>query len=159
MENLENGREGEERKLNSVEASNKELMTSILNELGCSPYEEEDGSYHLMFQGEHFVMEFCDLYVQIWDPSWSHVNVNDLNLPIVKLAMNLANFAFGPTLLISEPNDEGNLIIHTRYGIVLHPAIPQITNYVRETLKMFFRAKETMHHHYVSLVAKQNTEG
>lgn len=123
------------------------LMFRSLCELGCQPTKNDDGSIIVQYQGENFIMEFGERYVRIWDPQWSAIKADNPELPQVREAVNSANFNFGPTVVMTPPDENGVIEFHSRYDIMLHPACPDNPSYVRATLDYFFMAKE----HVVSI--------
>ena len=136
----------------------KGLMIETLRQMGCDPKEIEDGAVGAVFQGEKFYMRFGGWFVNIWDLGWSSINVNDLNLPKLRKAINLANFEFGPTIVLTDPDENGVMDIHTRYGILLHPSLPDLTEYLANTFNMFFKAKNNLHLNYNRLIVEQENQ-
>ena len=126
----------------------KDLMVETLRQMGCDPKEIEDGAVGVVFQGEKFYMRFGGFFVNIWDLGWSSINLNDLNLPKLRQAINLANFEFGPTIVLTDPDENGVMDIHTRYGIMLHPSLPDLTDYIGHAFNLFFKAKNNLHLNY-----------
>lgn len=153
-ENKTGMKEEKEKLSEEIAANTRNLMIETLKLMGCDPKEIDDGAVYVVYQGEKFFMKFGGLFVNIWDLGWSNINVNDLNLPKVRQAINLTNFEFGPTVVLTEPDENGNMQIHTRYGIVFHSSLPDLTEYLSNTLGLFFRAKKDMHQNYNRLIAE-----
>ena len=133
----------------------QQLMVSTLTQIGCQPSVNEDGTVAVTYQGEHFHIDFGGLYAQIWDLGWAGVNVNDPELPRIKEAVNLTNFNFGPTVVTTNPDDKGTIYFHSRLGILLHPDIPEIDNYLRSSLDAFFRTKEMVRQYFLQITDEQ----
>ena len=133
----------------------QQLMVSALTQIGCQPTVNEDHTVAVTYQGEHFHIDFGGPYAQIWDLGWAGVNVNDPELPKIREAINHANFNFGPTVVMTNPDDRGTMYVHTRLGILLHPDIPEIDNYLRNNLDMFFRAKEAVRQNFQQITVEQ----
>lgn len=131
------------------------LMFNTLNQLGCQPHKNDDGTLSVQYQGENFHMEFGGMYVRVWDPLWAGVSVDDPGLSQIREAVNIANFAFGPTVVLTAPNDKGMMAFHSRRDIMLHPACPDNVSYVRAVLDSFFDAKENVRNNYQQLNAEQ----
>lgn len=138
-----------------VTLTTAEFMHDILVKLGCTPRKNSDGSLFVKYQGETFHMIFNRLYVRIWDPLWAEVRVDDPKLPIVREAVNTTNFSFGPTVVLSDPSDEGVINLHSRRDILLHPAVPDAEDFVSAVLESFFDTKQTMREHCNTIVAEQ----
>ena len=133
----------------------QQLMVSTLTQIGCQPTVNDDDTVAVTYQGEHFHIDFGDLYAQIWDLGWAIVNVNDPDLPKIREAVNHTNFDFGPTVVMTNPDDKGTMYFHSRLGILLHPDIPEIDNYLRSNLDMFFRAKEAVRQNFQQIIIEQ----
>ena len=133
----------------------QKLMLSALKQIGCQPTINEDDTVAVTYQGEHFHIDFGGLYAQIWDLGWAGVSVNDPELPKIREAVNHTNFDFGPTVVMTNPDDKGTMYFHSRLGILLHPDIPEIDNYLRSNLDMFFRAKEAVRQNFQQIIVEQ----
>ena len=131
------------------------LMLTTLNQLGCQPQTNEDGSLLVKYQGETFNMEFGGMYARVWDPMWAAVKADDPELPKIREAVNAANFNFGPTIVLTAPNDEGVIGFHSRRDIMLHPACPDNVPFVKAVLDSFFDAKQQLHSSFRQINAKQ----
>lgn len=131
------------------------LMLTTLNQLGCQPQTNEDGSLLVKYQGETFHMEFGGMYARVWDPMWAAVKADDPELPKIREAVNAANFNFGPTIVLTAPNDEGVIGFHSRRDIMLHPACPDNVPFVKAVLDSFFDAKQQLHSSFRQINAKQ----
>ena len=133
----------------------QQLMVSTLTQIGCQPTVNEDDTVAVTYQGEHFHIDFGGPYAQIWDLGWAGVNVNDPELPTIREAVNHTNFDFGPTVVMTKPDDKGNMYFHSRLGILLHPEIPEIDSYLRSNLDMFFRTKEAVRQNFQQITVEQ----
>ena len=133
----------------------QQLMVSTLTQIGCQPTVNDDDTVAVTYQGEHFHIDFGGPYAQIWDLGWAGINVNDPDFLQIREAVNQANFDFGPTVVMTNPDDKGTLYFHSRLGILLHPDIPEIDNYLRSNLDMFFRAKESVRQNFQQINVEQ----
>lgn len=131
------------------------LMFTTLNALGCQPTKNDDGTLSVSYQGENFHMEFGGMYARVWDPMWAGVKADDPDMPKIREAVNAANFNFGPTVVMSFPNDEGVINFHSRRDIMLHPACPDNVPFVKAVLDSFFEAKEAVRNRYQQINARQ----
>lgn len=139
----------------SVEPDTIGLMFSTLSALGCQPTKNDDGSLSVSYQGENFHMEFGGMYARVWDPMWAGVKADDPNMPKIREAVNAANFNFGPTVVLTSPNDEGVIGFHSRRDIMLHPSCPDNVPFVKAVLDSFFDAKEEVRNRYQQINAQQ----
>lgn len=131
------------------------LMFNTLSALGCQPTKNDDGSLSVSYQGENFHMEFGGMYARVWDPMWSGIKADDPELPEVREAVNAANFNFGPTVVMSAPDDEGVIGFHSRRDIMLHPSCPDNVPFVKAVLDSFFDAKENVRTKFQQLKSQQ----
>lgn len=132
------------------------LMYNTLNNLGCQPTLNEDGSLSVQYQGENFHMEFGGMYARVWDPMWSAIKADDPQLSNVKEAVNAANFNFGPTIVLSRPDKDGLIGFSSRRDIMLHPACPDNEPFVKSVLDSFFTAKEELRQSFNQINAAQH---
>lgn len=133
----------------------QQLMVATLIQIGCQPTINEDDTVSVTYQGEYFHIDFGGLYAQIWDLGWSSVDINDPDLPKIREAVNHTNFDFGPTVVMTDPNDNGTIYFHSRLEILLHPDLPEIDNYLQSNLNMFFRAKESVRQNFQQITFEQ----
>ena len=131
------------------------LMYKTLCELGCQPSANDDGSLSVQYQGENFHMEFGGAYARVWDPMWAGIKADDPDMPKIREAVNEANFNFGPTVVMTAPNDEGVIGFHSRWDIMLHSACPDNVPFVKSVLDSFFKTKEQVRNEFVQINAKQ----
>ena len=144
----------------SISEENKQpntfdLMMRTLHNLGCQPSANEDGTLSVQYQGENFHMEFGGMYARVWDPMWAGIKADDPDLPNIREAVNAANFNFGPTVVMTKPDDEGVIGFHSRRDIMLHPACPDNVPFVKAVLDSFFDAKEQVRSSFQQINAQQ----
>ena len=132
------------------------LMFNVLSEIGCQPEKDNDGSINVQYQGENFHIDFGGMYARVWDPMWAGIKANDPNLPQIREAVNAANFNFGPTIVLSSPDEDGIIGFHTRRDIMLHPLCPDNAPYVKAVLDSFFEAKEQVKGNFQEIKASQD---
>ncbi len=131
------------------------LMFNTLSALGCQPTKNDDGTLSVSYQGENFHMEFGGMYARVWDPMWSGIKADDPELPDVREAVNAANFNFGPTVVMTAPDDEGVIGLHSRRDIMLHPACPDNAHFVKAVLDSFFDTKDNVRTKFQQLKSQQ----
>ena len=132
------------------------LMFNALSEIGCQPEKDNDGSINVQYQGENFHIDFGGMYARVWDPMWAGIKANDPNLPQIREAVNAANFNFGPTIVLTSPDENGIIGFHTRRDIMLHPLCPDNAPYVKAVLDSFFEAKEQIKGNFQEIKASQD---
>ena len=132
-----------------------DLMFKTLNNLGCQPTKNDDGTLTVSYQGENFHMEFGGMYARVWDPMWAGIKADDHDMPKIREAVNATNFNFGPTVVLTAPDDEGVVGFHSRRDIMLHPACPDNEPFVKAVLDSFFDAKEQVRSNFQQINAEQ----
>ena len=133
----------------------KEIAISCLTELGCQPEVYKDGSVGVSYQGENFHLEFGGRYARIWDPMWAGVKGEDPDMPKIKEAVNATNFNFGPTVVMTAPDEDGDIGLHSHRDIMLHPACPDNVIFLKAVLDSFFDTKEQVRSIFQQINAKQ----
>ena len=132
-----------------------DLMFKTLNNLGCQPTKNDDGTLTVSYQGENFHMEFGGMYARVWDPMWAGIKADDPDMPKIREAVNATNFNFGPTVVLTAPDDEGVVGFHSRRDIMLHPTCPDNEPFVKAVLDSFFDAKEQVRSNFQQINAEQ----
>lgn len=133
----------------------KEIALRCLTELGCQPEIHKDGSVGVSYQGENFHLEFGGRYARIWDPMWAGIKGNDPDLPKIKEAVNATNFNFGPTVVMTAPDEDGDIGLHSRRDIMLHPSCPDNVPFIKAVLDSFFDTKEHVRRHFQQINSQQ----
>ena len=95
------------------------------------------------------------MYARVWDPMWAGIKADDPDLPNIREAVNAANFNFGPTVVMTKPDEEGVIGFHSRRDIMLHPACPDNVPFVKAVLDSFFDAKEQVRSNFQQINAQQ----
>lgn len=131
------------------------LMFDTLRQLGCQPEKNPDNTLSVSYQGENFHMEFGGMYARVWDPMWAGIKADDPELPNVREAINASNYNFGPTVVLTAPDEEGIIGFHSRRDIMLHPACPDNVPFVKAVLDSFFDTKEQVRSNFQQINAKQ----
>lgn len=153
-ESMNEDRNDDERK----EPDTMGLMFKTLGNIGCQPKKNDDGTISVSYQGENFQMEFAGMYARVWDPMWAGIKADDPDMPKIREAVNAANFNFGPTVVMTKPDDKGIIGFHSRRDIMLHPACPDNELFVKAVLDSFFDAKEEVRNNYQKINASQMEE-
>ena len=133
----------------------KEIAVKCLTELGCQPEIYKDGSVGVSYQGENFHLEFGGRYARIWGPMWAGIKGDDPDLPKIKEAVNATNFNFGPTVVMTAPDEDGDIGLHSRRDIMLHPSCPDNVPFIKAVLDSFFDTKEHVRRHFQQINSQQ----
>lgn len=133
----------------------KEIALRCLTELACQPEIHKDGSVGVSYQGENFHLEFGGRYARIWDPMWAGIKGDDPDLPKIKEVVNATNFNFGPTVVMTAPDEDGDIGLHSRRDIMLHPSCPDNVPFIKAVLDSFFDTKEHVRRHFQQINSQQ----
>ena len=114
------------------------IMLKVLTDIGCQPKTETQEYIDVDYQGAHFRIEIFGMYARIWYPSWGYVVPEAPDYPNIAEAVNLANFRFRSTVLMTRSEDDGSIALHSRIDVMLHPACPENDQYVRESCDLLF---------------------
>lgn len=133
----------------------RDLMITNLHKLGCQPTKNDDGSISVQYQGENFLIVFNAYSVRVWDPKWATFDVSSPDLPKLREAVNSANYNFGATILLSEPDEEGSIQLHSKRDILFHPSLPKAHLYLYSVFDSFFTIKEKLRADFQNLTARQ----
>ena len=142
-----NGNEEREERENLIRTS----LQNILTDMGCQPLIVENGSISVAYQGEKFFMQMNGTFVRIWDLNWMSCKPTDDDFPIMKDAMNYANFTFGPTIIMHAPETDGEIFISSRMDIHIDPQYPENEIYLKSILDSFFNVKHMMQREFIRL--------
>ena len=138
-----------------------QIVFGSLQSLGCQPELKDDNTLVVSYQGEIFEFDFGENqspYVRIWDPYWTGVNSDNPNITLIKDAVNLTNYNFGPTIVMTEPDVNNVIGFHSRYDIMIHPAYLDNDQYLKSVLDSFFYAKEAVRNNLQNLNVKQTEQ-
>lgn len=136
----------------------KDIAVKCLTELGCQPEINKDASVEVSYQGENFHLEFGGRYARIWDPMWAGIKGDDPDMPKIKEAVNATNFNFGPTVVMTAPDEDGDIGLHSRCDIMLHPLCPDNVPFLKAVLDSFFDTKENVRRHFQQINSQQQQE-
>lgn len=129
-------------------ATAADILKDAVIKIGCQPSMNDDGTISFSYQGENFHVEFGGRYARIWDPMWAGVKADDPQYPKIKEAVNSANFQFGPTVVMTTPDEDGVVGLHSHRQIMLHPSCPENVPYIQAVLDSFFEMKENVRESY-----------
>lgn len=137
------------------------IVFGALQALGCQPELKDDNTLVVSYQGETFQFDFGESpsrYTRIWDPCWAGIRTDDPQINLIKEAVNVTNYNFGPTIVMTEPDENNVITFHSRYDIMVHPACPDNDQYLKSVLDSFFYAKEAVRNNFQNLNAKQEEQ-
>jgi len=139
----------------ATKTTTQNIILDALKTIGCQPVVDKDNSIAVSYQGENFHIECSGILARVWDPSWSAIKADDQDLPKVREAINAANFTFGPTVVMSDSDKDGNILVHTLRDIMVHPSFPDTPNYIKSVLDSFFPIKDAVREQYQQIDAMQ----
>ena len=96
-----------------------EHFIKFFTKLGCNPLPLDEKSMLLRFRGEQYQLELTDNQCRIWDPSWASIHHGNVNYPSIRFAANLANRSFGPKVMLTPPNENGDVTLHSCFDFFI----------------------------------------
>lgn len=139
--------------------STVEVVCEALQAIGCQPEIGEHNILSVSYQGELFEFNFSanlhSRYIRVWNPCWASILKTDPNFELVQEAVNITNFNYGPTIVMTAPNDDNVVSFHSRYDIMIHPTCPDNVIYIKSVLDSFFPAKEAVRGNFHDLTITQ----
>lgn len=136
-------------------AQTVDIIVEILKKLGCQPVVEDRQTVNVKYQGENFQFYANGIGVNIYDLPWSDFNIKDPNAQKIRDAINKANFSTLPMVLMTAPDDEGNVSILSRYQTILHPSCTINDEFIQYILNSFFTAQRQVREYYAEMIAQQ----
>lgn len=133
----------------------KSLLMTSLKVLGCHP-EEKDERIKFIYQGENFIALVNKSFIRIWDCPFGNIDILDTNMPLMLEAINTANFEFGPTVVLSDPDEKGMRLLHSKMDFIYGSFIPKHLDYLKAILNSFFEVKYTAILEYKKLIDPQS---
>lgn len=134
-----------------------DVLKSSLENLGCQLQPQEDGTFNVDYQGEHFTLEIGGPYARVWDLNWAGINVADPNFGKLREAVNATNYNWGPTVLLTQPDNAGTVCLHSKHEVLLSPQMSDTNGYVASILNSFFQKKEEVRSEFHDLLQKTET--
>ena len=159
--------QGEEETSNKNQRTPDELDSDTLKwiqdcmvTLGCQPELGNSKDIIVTFQGETFIMQPNRIFLRIVDPAWFSMNNTDPLFELLKQAVNTVNWFFGPTVILTNPDENGNVGVHSRMDILLPSTmpIPERHQYIRVILDLFFEVKQNLKKELHNLVEFKQKE-
>ncbi len=125
----------------------KELAYSLLNKLGCTPEETEDGRIRLEFQGITFLMEAVNecLFVNLiwpWCHSFSIFDIDEFAR--VRKVVNEININSSCSVFYIPNPESDEVAVHIKKHFLLTPQIPNIEDYIKVMFRSFFAAQREL---------------
>lgn len=141
--------EGYQEKESNMEEtfSTRQLALTTIKRIGSEPKYTEDGHIQFEYQGIIFLMEATDecKFVNLiwpWCHSFSKFDINEFSR--VRQVMNEIN-ARGMASVFYGITDSDEVAVHIKKHFLLAQQIPNIEDYLKLMLDIFFRTARTLH--------------
>ena len=141
--------EGYQEKESNMEEtfSTRQLALTTIKKIGSEPKYTEDGHIQFEYQGVIFLMEATDecKFVNLiwpWCHSFSKFDINEFSR--VRQVMNEIN-ARGMTSVFYGITDSDEVAVHIKKHFLLVQQIPNIEDYLKLMLNIFFNTARTLH--------------
>ena len=141
--------EGYQEKESNMEEtfSTRQLALTTIKKIGSEPKYTEDGHIQFEYQGVIFLMEATDecKFVNLiwpWCHSFSKFDIDEFAK--VRQVVNEIN-ARGMTSVFYSITDSDEVAVHIKKHFLLVQQIPNIDEYLKLMLNIFFRTARTLH--------------
>ena len=131
-------------------ASTRMSLLEALAKLGAHTTVNGDGSIHAWYQGKSIDILISNYLVRIWDSYWRTYTPNDPE-PLLREAVNAANYGPLATLIISESEDKELTYVHTKIDFMFAPGIPYPDEYLHAHLRELDRIRVRLDTHLQAL--------
>lgn len=158
FDTIEQMKEEKEEKIDEIGNETRAIMKEALGAMGCPMEEEADGTIRTAYQGENFHIMFAGRYARIMDPAWTQVDTNDPNFTNIRDAVNWTNYDMGARVVMSFPNSDGIVQIHSYEHLPLFPNNPENNVLIRRTLDGFFYAHDAVGDRLREIVARKDDQ-
>ena len=132
-----------------------DITKVALKKIGCQPEQDGEDSLIVKYQGETFSIRFDGVFARIWDPGWTKVSLKDSNLNKMKEAVNATNYNFGPTIVFSDPDKNGDIVLHAKRDIMLNSNFEDVHEYIQSVFDSFFVMKNNLREEYNKIEEKE----
>ena len=130
-----------------IELGARDLLMRVLMQMGCQYMVDENQKIQFVFQGERFLANATNdkPYIVIIDPWWLTCELQDVEHVVrIKNAINEANCVTSVNTYYHIHDETKQLAVHSDKSILFIPQIPEIENYLRAVLDMFFSSHRRM---------------
>ena len=127
--------------------STRQLVLTTIEKIGSNPEYTEDGHIQFEYQGVIFLMEAVDdcKFVNLigpWCYSFSKFDIDEFSR--VRQVLNDIN-ARGITSVFYSITDSDEVVVHIKKHFLFVQQIPNIEDYLKLMLDIFFRTARTLH--------------
>ena len=138
-----------------------DVIFDILAKLGCQPERkviDDKEAIIASYQGANFEFRFNGNWATVYFPFWTFVLADDPNLPLLREAINQANYHEGPTILWTPPHPDGRIYLHSAFQFYINLDFPDNESMLISILCSFFDKIEHLRHiiHNLSEQQAQN---
>lgn len=101
-----------------------DVIFDILAKMGCQPERkviDDKEAIIASYQGANFDFRFNGNWVTVYQPYWTWAHKDDPNLPLLREAINQANYLEGPTIVWTPPFSDGRIHLHSVFQFYLNP--------------------------------------
>lgn len=118
-----------------------DVIFDIFAKLGCQPQRkviDDKEAIIASYQGANFEFRFNGNWATVYFPFWTFVLADDPNLPLLREAINQANYHEGPTTLWTPPHPDGRIYLHSMFQFYINLDFPDNEAMLISILCSFF---------------------
>lgn len=131
-------------------ASTRMALLEAMAKLQAHTVVNEDGSIHAWYQGKSIEILISNYLVRIWNLYWRTYTPNDPE-PLLREAVNAANFGPLATLILGESEDKELTYLHTKIDFMFPPGIPYPEEFLLAHLQELDRIQVRLDTHLQAL--------
>lgn len=132
--------------LNKLET--KERIIQTLKEMNCNPEESEKNGYDVIifnFQDQDFIIYVNGSpIVRIYCTWWAKLNLNDVNIPILKEAINEYNLYHCITTVYTVDKENNLIGVHCKHALNFQEVNGDYEDMLRAYLSFFFSTQREL---------------
>lgn len=138
---------------------NRELLWKTLESIDCSPHSIDNDEIRFRYQGELFSAMVNDNLTRLWDLPFLSVHKDSPELSLILETINSLNNYNGPTIMLMEPDENGNCDIASRFDILFFEYISDLSAYLKSVLNLFFWMKQSFQQEYAKRLNAVDSTG
>lgn len=119
-------------------------LLSLLEKMGCSWIENENGLYSVGIQGELFHFTVSNFWIRFWDLRWFSISRDDPSFIDLIESINIVNRSLGISLIFEHSKQDGSVEISTFRDVLFHPVLPYKEEYLFSVFRSLFTAREDL---------------
>lgn len=127
--------------------STRELVMTVLKQLGCQPEVNEEDHISFKYQGDDFFIVTEEDYnlIMIWNPWWASITIDNEALPYLKEMINAVNMnSLVTTVYAVDEEDSTSIGIHSKCHTMFTSKEAPLDKHLSNLLDGFFSTHDAI---------------